>query len=286
MSPEKNCLAQITCTKEPIQLPLELEREVFEIAAQSGSLQCTAELCLVARRVREWVEPFLYEMLIFSSYDAFPSIYQDDDPDLRKLPAYSTATSHAQHVFLEGLDSRVVMEILLHCTQVTNVSIWACRGVNAYTIGTILKSRPIERLSMNFEDLFPLDCSFNPAFFPHLTHLELVDMDPIWERCKKLILLPKLTHLSLTFPPLMFAQQALENCRNLRILILKHLGTNNPFQVLAANIRVVSTRLLWTTRENIENWKEGAQGGRDFWQEAEEVVASRSREIVGSEADN
>ncbi|KAJ7847805.1 hypothetical protein B0H14DRAFT_3453508 [Mycena olivaceomarginata] len=47
------------------ELPVELERKIFEIAAQSNSMFIPT-LLLVAHRVKTWLEPMLYSVVVFS----------------------------------------------------------------------------------------------------------------------------------------------------------------------------------------------------------------------------
>ncbi|KAJ7121829.1 hypothetical protein C8R43DRAFT_1136349 [Mycena crocata] len=48
-------------------LPVELEREIFEIAAHSRP-RSVPTLVLVASRVKVWVEPFLYRTIFLDAY--------------------------------------------------------------------------------------------------------------------------------------------------------------------------------------------------------------------------
>ncbi|KAF8883636.1 hypothetical protein CPB84DRAFT_186441 [Gymnopilus junonius] len=43
--------------------PPELEREIFEFAAY-GFIECISTLVLVAKKVKEWVEPIRYNIII------------------------------------------------------------------------------------------------------------------------------------------------------------------------------------------------------------------------------
>ncbi|KAF7373254.1 hypothetical protein MSAN_00534300 [Mycena sanguinolenta] len=79
---------------EPI-LPPELEREIFEVAA-GLDFHTTSSLLRVARRVREWVEPFLYRVIVIND-SAKAEAYH-----LTFLRKPHLLANNLQHLYLAG----------------------------------------------------------------------------------------------------------------------------------------------------------------------------------------
>ncbi|KAF7333276.1 hypothetical protein MSAN_02422100 [Mycena sanguinolenta] len=110
-----------TSLRDP-KLPPELEYRIFEIAALARPTGIP-RLMLVARRVKYWIEPLLYRVVLFHS----PS---DEHSELG-LPAFTQDSlikmsdakrQHIRHLFLDVLSKDHGLESwILSCTGLTNL---------------------------------------------------------------------------------------------------------------------------------------------------------------------
>ncbi|KAF8185824.1 hypothetical protein K438DRAFT_1936900 [Mycena galopus ATCC 62051] len=241
------------------RLPLELERHIFEIAAHSN-LPHIPTLLLVAHRVKLWLEPILYSVVVFS----------------HPVPEYSQAISqHVKNLLCTNIT--VPLEpILASCSAVQNLALYARNpGLPA-----LLSAMPLRRLYTTLESLFrPTDVDFTHSLFSHITHLRVMDsIDPnSWKTWKGIALIPNLTHLALEAnSSLPIFQDVLAACPALRVLvclysysIVSHLVER--FKSPARDTRFVCIR----APVFIEDWQTGAWGGEDFWVQAERFIAQR-----------
>ncbi|KAJ7607650.1 hypothetical protein DFH06DRAFT_214894 [Mycena polygramma] len=236
------------------RLPSELERTIFEIAA----LSCTTDipnLVLVAARVKEWVEPLLYHIVIIRSHSVvhlfpmggFPVLCPEIMHEPRKLLKKS-----ARHLFLsttsrsnDDVDAFAV--ILRACDNITNLflhytrdSCWDAlriqKQVRRLTIGVMDRSR------LNITD--PL--------LQNLTHLEVLDRSWLYHRidivsaCATLLTLSNLTHFAMDLFRMCDSRMAAlvgSNARLQCILALHEDFWYNPEDVqlgpLASDVRFV-----------------------------------------------
>ncbi|KAJ7438560.1 hypothetical protein B0H11DRAFT_1633415, partial [Mycena galericulata] len=189
-------------------LPVELEKEIFEIAAYSRPL-CIPKLMLVAWRVKIWVEPLLYcivvllgdlELLCLDAMGGYP---YEDDVDfsrIRSTPA-SVFKNSVRHVCLHQVSYQVAAFILSASSSLEDL--WIILDAANASLLPIIGPLPLKRLYCRLEDLFTpnTQIDFTHPLFSHLTHLELfagsnVVLPELWSG---LSLLPYLTHLSFNF---------------------------------------------------------------------------------------
>ncbi|KAJ7064217.1 hypothetical protein C8F01DRAFT_1130612 [Mycena amicta] len=169
------------------RLPPELEREIFEIAALSNPKYICALLC-VARRVLEWIEPFLYRSIRFEddnhiALSALTRVMQSKPP-----PFFAAAVRH------------IVVTRAINFDDVARPE----------TLALYLERMPdIQRLAACLEDGLPYStypsveslAVFLPRF-AGVTHFELFDdtsarLHDLSERIVPFICaLPALTHLA------------------------------------------------------------------------------------------
>ncbi|KAF8907955.1 hypothetical protein CPB84DRAFT_1822373 [Gymnopilus junonius] len=267
--------------QDPI-LPPELERQIFELAA-SGSSRSAATLILVARRVKEWIEPELYKIIFFAPpLPSFPPIYHYTEYDLSdrvKLPLFYKATKHAKHVLLYSVTWHIVAEILQNCTRVENLALWETYDYRYAKY--VIQALPIQRLSL---DLFTMgvETPFDESPFHNITHLQLSNI--FFDRqktCEKLALLPKLSHLAVEQPISDFAQDILDSCKSIEVLVC-FVRSYQQYSTGVSDKRVVLLSLS-DDYDGIEEWKADALGKEDFWQKADRQVALQTREEKESE---
>ncbi|KAJ6571218.1 hypothetical protein B0H19DRAFT_658249 [Mycena capillaripes] len=109
--------------EEP-RFPPELEREIFEIAAPSLPMAIPT-LMLIASRVRDWVEPLLYRVIIvipsWRHISGFPVV--PIDTLLRKIVNKPQSFfAGARHMLLNGaIEAPSIEAILAACPGVTNL---------------------------------------------------------------------------------------------------------------------------------------------------------------------
>ncbi|KAJ7121819.1 hypothetical protein C8R43DRAFT_1112098 [Mycena crocata] len=271
-------MSVVAYTGEPV-LPVELEREIFEIAARSrpGSIPT---LVLVASRVKFWVEPFLYRTIILDEYtqlvEGYPALSCRSFPRVAQGKPSSLFRDSVRHLLLsvvvEGID---VHCFLTTCSQIENLFLMGHHRLPIYL--PAIAALPLKRLHCNLDDLFPSysQISFTHQLFSHLTHLWHLSHvgDPaIWPG---LALLPHLTHLAFNsedFIPLFLT--FLDTCKSLRVLVhLQFSGADPPhIEVqLAEDTRFLSMDF----GDIIDDWQIGAHTGIDFWSRAEDFVVLR-----------
>ncbi|KAF8185825.1 hypothetical protein K438DRAFT_1765607 [Mycena galopus ATCC 62051] len=254
------------------RLPVELERHIFEIAAHSN-LPHIPTLLLVAHRVKLWLEPILYSVVVFShpisGYGCF---------EITPFASVLQSQAISQHVKnLLCTNINVPPEpILASCSAVQNLALHDSSRV----LPALLSGMPLRRLYTTLKSLFhPTDIDFTHSLFSHITHLR--EMDYItpnsWKKWKGLALIPNLTHLALAANSSLHVplfEGVLAACPALRVLVCLYNYSSNllgGFKSLAQDTRFVCIRVPVF----IEDWQTGAWGGEDFWVQAERFIAQR-----------
>ncbi|KAJ7366857.1 hypothetical protein DFH08DRAFT_929594 [Mycena albidolilacea] len=165
----------------PPIFPPELEREISEIAARS-STKIIPRLLLVARRVKTWLEPLLYPVIVFR--DPLPghiSFPLDGLLATLRFKPLDFAQTHIRHLFLprrilERQDDLV--PLLTMCSGVHDLAFMnmpLLRHPSPFPL-PLLAKMPLTRLCINAENLFsPHPVDFTHALFAQITHLDLLD---------------------------------------------------------------------------------------------------------------
>ncbi|KAJ7121091.1 hypothetical protein C8R44DRAFT_171875 [Mycena epipterygia] len=257
-------------------LPTELEREIFELAALSHS-KSIPKFLLVAHRVKIWLEPLLYKVVVFS----------DPPPD---------HVSFKKECFDEALHSRALSQYVHHLFISTDLDaiLASCSAVQDLGLLThpihhprpsilpLLSAMPLFRLSTTLGDLFyPAPVDFTHALFTHITHLYLLDnLEDNWDDWKGLALLSNLTHLAFLLDvSLPIFRGALTTCPSLKALVLllgqfsdfDHIRELETLVSLVDDPRFVAMESLYFQ----DDWQIGARGGENFWVRAENFIARR-----------
>ncbi|KAJ7750313.1 hypothetical protein B0H16DRAFT_1887915 [Mycena metata] len=264
-------------------LPLELEREIVEIAIRTNHKDATVKLNLssVAHRFHLWVDEIFYESLTIdarktsaSSLRLFPTL---------KPAGFFATTVKALSLLLLSDDQ--MAGILAVCTGVQELAI--------YTIGpcqlSIFARLPLRRLCITTFVPAPAPSSpiaSAPTWFSTLTHLDLGHVGP--PDAKKALSsdiptrLPRLTHLALDVstgtPAAAKRSCARSGCPGLQVLVLfaerKDIRAPKYQKLYAFDHRIV---LREHVLNNIEDWEAPLLGVSDFWTHAESIVAERVR---------
>ncbi|KAJ6552879.1 hypothetical protein B0H19DRAFT_1155124 [Mycena capillaripes] len=249
---------------------------------------------LVARRVKEWVEPLLYWVLTVmpasTGSDSLVPICRLEIL-LRLLSSKPPSFFHfnVETLYIGGIFSPqsevFVPPILAACTGVTSLVV-AISVLPHLSALNALQS--LSRLSIDLKGLYehyPLD--FPQPMFRNLMHLEITGF--LWTRqathipalCTGLTLIPHLTHLAF---------------RQITWIDALHLQLRNaPLQRLMCIIFLCSSdgekksswpssadqRFVTIGQENFWiDWQRGILAGKDYWTLAEAFIAAkRAREI-------
>ncbi|KAJ7639433.1 hypothetical protein FB45DRAFT_905593 [Roridomyces roridus] len=166
--------AFVTSNNSP-SLPPELEREILEFTALC-SPQCIPRLLLVARRVKTWIEPIRFRVLVFSQRRNVDPHWISMGHFVHALESKPTSFfhKHVRHItFDDGYSLAELSRVLCACSSVTNLVMNDDIGPE---LMPILSTLPLNRFACELEDIFfrqPIDLK-NPMF-SRITHVELYD---------------------------------------------------------------------------------------------------------------
>ncbi|KAF9526892.1 hypothetical protein CPB83DRAFT_857162 [Crepidotus variabilis] len=254
------------------RLPLELEREIFEIAALDNAEDAIL-LSLVAKRIQIWLEPIVYR----TSYR---------NPLARSSPAFSRWISeskrqrvlqYTERLLLRDTYVKEATDIINQCPNIWDLSIWDLRQLSQLDLLlAILPSFSIQRLYIGNECLSWLRLNgsqkFNPSLYLHLTHLSLhvpkrgsPSYKVIASHATIFSKLPCLTHFAVFRSATKWSiiQKLLADCTTLQLLIVFQLQTTAA--VHDSEPRVV---YLDPWVNTVAGW---VQEELDFWQIGEKV---------------
>ncbi|KAJ6459045.1 hypothetical protein C8R45DRAFT_1031331 [Mycena sanguinolenta] len=254
-------------------LPPELENMIFEIAALARPKQIPT-LMLVARRVKCWVEPLLYRVVLLKSR------YDHEAYDQVGLPALSmdvldqtsfNGFRHVRHLFIGGIfEETVVKSWLLACPGTTNL--YAEFDLTPEILACLNDFRNLQYLTIEVHALH--DNNVSLPFLHTVTHLELLnsDADNISGVCRNLSLMPHLTHIALNSDPdSRLTHAAL--CDNVQLQCIVFLSTpvplNGPLLDDSRFVCVDETVVYYV------DWLYGAVSGDDYWALADAFLAAR-----------
>ncbi|KAJ7851240.1 hypothetical protein B0H14DRAFT_3866359 [Mycena olivaceomarginata] len=253
-------------------LPVELERLVFECAAENTSEIPT--LVLVAHRVRIWLEPLLYRTIHLSSYNVL---------ELLKAKPAPFLASTVRHVIVWPAvrDPTALGSFLELCLGVTNFASLTIFGVPGLL--PALGNMRLQRLSGVIEGLFrdPAKADDNDdevitvdighPLFSTLSHLDILDeidpegMGPEW--LNDLSTLPALTHLSFNNPPNSeILHTMLQACPRIHVFIAAfHVSGKARAHAYVESMSIRDIRFVVATySDHYGDWELGTKGGADI----------------------
>ncbi|KAJ7059736.1 hypothetical protein C8F01DRAFT_1370601 [Mycena amicta] len=273
------------------RLPRELEREIFELAAQSPP-STVAVLLRVAHRVQEWTEPFLYRTIrvrTSQSFEAFQHVLRTKPPNF-----LAASVRHVLFEAREGCTDEICLEIISKCPGITHIGTTVnFTGPKALDAFQTLPN--LTHLTASLCDLFSPEGNsivgkVNPAHpvFARVTHL--IPLDEIHHRdgagreiCVALSRMPSLTHLRLDQDGLAPAdvEHLLCDCLRLEVLLLV---TDTKYSITSEGYPTAESRLVWGlsgdrySYESFWNeWERTVNGLVDPWALAEALVKERSQ---------
>ncbi|KIM45642.1 hypothetical protein M413DRAFT_24797 [Hebeloma cylindrosporum] len=272
--------------KEP-RLPTDLEREIFEIAALHDRSSIN-RLMLVAKRVKAWIEPILYTVILQTKWDYplpnYPPLYENYARDT-KDPRFKEMTAWGKHVGLQNMKVSQAMEILESCINVQDLALWIIIGSHK-PLRQIIPTLPVRRLHVDIERFFSEDPSVGPRrdlfTFDHiplmnLTHLHILLFPTVpWAQWKSIALLPSLSHLAIDGWDVEFTKEALEKCKSLELFVVINVLRTHFQELQDTDSRLVTlAESQW-----IQSWETGALTGNDIWTRAE--LARKQRHNTGT----
>ncbi|KAK7040064.1 hypothetical protein R3P38DRAFT_2902991 [Favolaschia claudopus] len=263
------------------RLPPELERQIFEQAALS-CFQRIPTLMLSAWRVKLWLEPILYRVVIDpdlvddeEAHVEYP--YMPDHTLLQKLSIFpsSNVGLFVRHL-LWDLGAQNVDDLLValsFCVHV--VDLFILGGPYLVLLPAINRLQNVSHLAIHVQSLYASGGSidFASPLFNRLTHLELLgcDSNDFLDALVGLGAVPNLTHIS--FNVVLDAAAVHEQIRrhtNLQCIVFFEVGQAQHLP-LSADDRFVAVR---QTRY-ITDWLRGATTGEDYWWLVERFIEAK-----------
>ncbi|KAJ7109570.1 hypothetical protein C8R43DRAFT_1043136 [Mycena crocata] len=268
-------------------LPLELERQIFEMAAHIRPLSILT-LMLVASRVKIWLEPLLYRT-ISVSMPPLDVVQGHLNPSWETLiPAFKSKSipflrHSVRNLFIYHDVPEEHSEWLLHaCSGIEDLYIWSADHIHPSTLADLR----LKRIHCVINYLFGhgVQIDFTHSFFSHLTHIDVFDSISDIDMWTQLSLIPHLTHLAFNgvdSVPLFLC--LLRACASLRVLVVLNPG---PPDADMAQLSEDTRFVLTNCTAFFQDWQMGAHAGIDFWSRAEDLIAKRrSGEIPAAEVE-
>ncbi|KAJ7147962.1 hypothetical protein C8R46DRAFT_1359409 [Mycena filopes] len=254
-------------------LPIELQREIFEIAIRTSYKDAAVKLnlSLVAHHVHLWVDQVFYESVAISGpveVDRFLKLV-----DSKPAGFFTTAVKAVRLHYISDL---AMDKLLAICT---GAQVFTCLLVLPSPPSPHFSSLPLRRLSIDMS-LAEIMSTAGPAWCSTLTHLDLgfARLPLNMQMVQMLSRLPCLTnfalHTSSTNRPL--ADAVCTSCLTLRVLVIFVAGDEEDGDV-AVEYRDAS-KVVLVKADIVEEWDISLRGLPDFWTQAESVVVGRKRQ--------
>ncbi|KAJ7023149.1 hypothetical protein C8F04DRAFT_1240318 [Mycena alexandri] len=264
------------------RLPPELEWLVFEQAALSRPTGIPG-LMLIAWRVKNWLEPLLYRIIIVGPalppLGGFRTLTTDRLREIMATKPPSFFQDSVKHLYLRasGWDTGVD-EILTTCCRLTSLFVQFRPAKHIYVLNT---QQCLRRLAVSIEQAFenhPADLPH--PFFRNVTHLEVLDSSRVFKDLltlvRRLALMPSLTHVAfntaayeIEFYEALRADTRLHCVVFLSLTLLERVkvGTLIPDDYRFVCVKEDTDYRL--------DWVRGVDVGDNYWVRAEAFIAAR-----------
>ncbi|KAJ6538382.1 hypothetical protein DFH09DRAFT_1398769 [Mycena vulgaris] len=268
-------------------LPIELERDIFEITAFLDP-RSILKLILLASRVKTWIEPILYRVISVTESHRINRRRITSATWLKMLESKPASFFHA-HVCHVALTSMATAHELVHglskCGGTLNLGLFQVETGVGF-LASIAKM-PLRRLATDLKPLFgSRNVDMGHSIFSRLTHLDLFDVDDYasHEWPARFSQIPCLTHLSFNLTSHRMQDHhalfhgVLSHCKLLEVLILvcsdEHLLLERleDYHYFGDDARSV----LMAVDDFLEDWEISADGGADYWVRAESFIRKRN----------
>ncbi|KAJ6459145.1 hypothetical protein C8R47DRAFT_1162453 [Mycena vitilis] len=269
------------------RLPPELERMIFEVAALARWTEIP-RLVRVAWRVKKWIQPLLYRIVLLTSHwtshqaemSGFPIVPIGTMVDAVCEQSTPFLDSAVHHLFFdyareEHLPISTMNIILTRCRHVARLFTF-----DTPDLEHLNSLHCLRRLTLDTSSGFPhVTGAFTQPLFRNVTHLELLndwdggDSDASSRFWTDVGLLPHLTHLAFnslmespTFHP------GLRANTRLQCFAFLHRSAN----ILDAVVLSDDERFVCIQQTDWRlDWLRGANGEDDFWVLADEFIAAK-----------
>ncbi|KAJ7733384.1 hypothetical protein DFH07DRAFT_780605 [Mycena maculata] len=298
-------------TEEP-RLPPDLERHIFETVALSRPVNIP-NLMLVAWRVKSWVEPLLYRVLVMDMFaarpiDGLPFITADVFLRLVTEKSGRFFPDSVKHLILgykawggaPTNSHRHMSAILSACSGVTHFSLQTEVNLRPHELTALAGLQAIHYLAVDISRVFAsTTVDFTHPVFRHITHLELRNIRPeklgdtTWVQVAHI---PNLTHLSFRVQEFC-GSLGCTLCASLRLTCLIFLCPRNE-DILAAAETVDDPRFavmkFWShsicVNTQVE-WQQMGLTGESYWSKADRFLEARRAgdidgRLIGTFADS
>ncbi|KAJ7051530.1 hypothetical protein C8F01DRAFT_1376846 [Mycena amicta] len=279
------------------KLPPELECHIFQLAALLNP-ELVPALLVVAWRVKEWIEPLLYNTLILQT---------EITRGIANVRTFTmdliTGTQAKSPVFLRKnvincmlfiVDAKEARSILSVLQRVENlfISISGELSDAQHPVPPEILNLPLKQLYTGIQDIVTLE-RLDPLAYPcfrNLTHFELFTNPSAWGRdiapwpqspaepptsWAFLTRLPSLTHLALNNGcHADVSEVLLSHCVSLRALLLITSGWSVPHPGFVPDSRFV-VMFPMSINGYLKDWKDGAFTGNDYWSRVDRFIARR-----------
>ncbi|KAK7051748.1 hypothetical protein R3P38DRAFT_2857190 [Favolaschia claudopus] len=271
------------------RLPLELERFVFELAAHRQRSDIP-RFIRVAWRVKEWLEPVLYQFLLATAY----SIHYLPPQPVHRLPRIRTEKllslistksppfcNSVQRLLLnldvERHAQLFYLVILAACSQLTELYFLSRRCLNSAYLPRLCELNSLHRLAVDAPRLFhPNPVDYGSSLFRNITHFELLsycDPDTCSGIGEELAHAPSLTHIAfhntVNIPAIHACVRA--NSHLTCILFRSNLPIHPHIRPLSPDVRMV----CMPYDNLVLSWFRGVTSGHDHWAAADEFIAAK-----------
>ncbi|KAF7300463.1 hypothetical protein HMN09_00930300 [Mycena chlorophos] len=285
-------------------LPLDLEREVLEFAAERYP-EAVMDMLVLARRTHAWLEPFLYRRVCLSAGESLSPV--------RQVAFFRAARTKPASLLACGvrflrLDFSMhwppeLVRDALHALPLCAGIVWLCvNSDEPYdTHIVVFNAIPLQALKLRRCATFLAECI--PALgkstarlpeFSLLTHLFFMERSMSPEVSAAVLAftteLPALTHLAFIFENLKLPKTTLQEilapagCRRLQILaFLGFTSRDIPLtEQWAAELPIQDQRIVVVmTWEWDDFMRDGTLGGKpSFWDKAEAFLAGKAAGTV------
>ncbi|TFK73873.1 hypothetical protein BDN72DRAFT_834203 [Pluteus cervinus] len=269
------------------RLPPEIEIEIFIVAFDTQKKHRTTLLC-VAKRVRDWLIPLIYNTIVID-------LNYTGGPMLSALQQYG---HHVQQVFAHQYPSESEQtDLFTYCPNIWNLGLW-CTGTLSEAV---YKLKGLRRLALDFygfeslreeehdgtvQPSIPIDIQ-KVAWFSNITHLVTSEITTIASSIP-LRRLPNLTHfMILSLTPRDVLRHILQSYPKLKVVVwlLGHVTDENKVFVLDSHSddapKINDKRIVTMNARFSENWIRAAKGDleKDLWVIAERTVEERRRGV-------
>ncbi|KAJ7636368.1 hypothetical protein FB45DRAFT_906468 [Roridomyces roridus] len=198
-------------------LPPELERQIFELAAYCEPLS-VPKFMLVAWRVKQWVENFLYRVLMLrgrhNSYTQTTrpklSYSHPENEHFSRIKAVppTILRNSVRHLYVHCIPLDLAATILSSCDAVHDLWIYQGDNTPIVELAGHLRLRRLHchatelfgkarRFDANGDEIMATHIDFALPIFARLTHLELLGWDGDRPEWAGIATIPRLTHLAL-----------------------------------------------------------------------------------------